>query len=73
MVHLAISILQVQFNNREVKSKREEGEEDEAVGESVARGVWSHEGRVSCPAPTTTTTPEEGHRQGLATLEFLIM
>ena len=23
----------------------EEGEEDEAVGESVARGVWSHEGR----------------------------
>ena len=71
MVHSAISILQIQFNSREVKSEREEGEEDEAVGESVARGVWSHEGRVSCPAPTTTT--EEGHRQGLATLEFLIM
>ena len=24
----------------------EEGEEDEAVGESVAHGPWSHEGRL---------------------------
>ena len=54
---------------------REEGEEDEAVGESVARGVWSHEGRVSCPAPTTLLScwRKGSYRQGLAMIEFLIM
>ena len=57
---------------------RVEGEEDEAVGESVARGVWSHEGRrsrVSCPAPTTPTLCWRKGIQtlGLASFEFLIV
>ena len=47
---------------------KEKGEEDEAVGESVAHGVWSHEARVSCPGPTTLLWSQRkgSYGQGLA-------